>query len=123
MKFHDVSENLIQNGDIEISALAKRYNSSDDVVSFALKSTRFNLTNAVDIYRENGQMLAFEISMRNQIFNMSRKLLRVSVLKFGTLVDYIYLKEIEVFTLRALIKGKEYGLSKEDLSRLMIWNP
>ena len=60
--------------------------------------------------------------MRNQIFNTSLKLLRTTVLSFGALVDYIYLKEIEVFTLRALIKSKEYGISKEDLSKLIVWN-
>jgi len=67
-------------------------------------------------------LLDFEISMRNQIFNASLKLLRLSSLSFGSLVDYVYLKEIEVFTLRALIKSKEYGLTKEEVSRLVVWN-
>ena len=60
--------------------------------------------------------------MRNQIFNTEPKLLRLSVLSFGSLVDYVYLKEIEVFTLRALIKSKEYGLTKEEISKLVVWN-
>ena len=103
-------------------ALARLYNSSDSVAAFALKIKSFDLKAAAEAYKENGQLLDFEISMRNQIFNASLKLLRLSSLSFGSLVDYVYLKEIEVFTLRALIKSKEYGLTKEEVSRLVVWN-
>ncbi len=122
LKFADVSKNLIKNGDVDSRSLARIYNSSDDVVSFVLKTKSFDMNGAVEVYKQNGQLLSFEISMRNQIFNMSRKLLRTSVLSFGALVDYVYLKEIEVFTLRALIKSKEYGLSKDEISKLVVWN-
>jgi vacuolar-type H+-ATPase subunit C/Vma6 len=122
LKYADTSPNLIKNGDIELKALAKQYSSSDDVLAFANKIKGFDLKNAAEVYSENGQLLSFEVSMRNQIFNTSLKLLRTSVLSFGSLVDYVYLKEVEVFTLRALIKSKEYGLTKEEISRLVVWD-
>jgi V/A-type H+-transporting ATPase subunit C len=122
MKIADVSARLIKNGSVETRILTKIYNGSDDVASFASKITVFDLKNAIESYKGNGQMLSFEISMRNQIFNISDRMLRSSVLSLGVLVDYVYLKEIEVFTLRALIKSKEYGLSKEEITRLVVWN-
>ena len=59
--------------------------------------------------------------MRNGIFDSSIRLLRHAVLSFGTIIAYMYMKEIEVYTLRISINSAHYGLSKEDLSRLMIW--
>ncbi|MDE1871153.1 MAG: V-type ATPase subunit [Candidatus Micrarchaeota archaeon] len=122
LKFEDISDTLIRNGDVGIGALSGMYSSSGNVAEFAAKSKAFDLNAAIELYRENDQMLPFEVSMRNQIFNRSIALLRSSVLSFGTLVDYIYLKEIEVFTIRALVKAREYGLSKEEVSRLVIWS-
>jgi vacuolar-type H+-ATPase subunit C/Vma6 len=122
LPFSSISQSIIKNGNTEARSLAKLYNSSDSVVSLALKVRSFDLKAAAEAYKENGQLLSFEISMRNQIFNASLKLLRVSSLSFGSLVDYVYLKEIEVFTLRALIKSKEYGLTREEVSRLVVWN-
>ncbi len=122
MKFEDVSKSMIKNGNTSIRSLASTYNSSDSIESFASNIRAFGLKDALEVYRSNGQMLSFEISMRNQMFNSSMKMLRASVLSLSTLIDYIYLKEIEVFTLRALIKSKEYGLTKDEISRLVVWN-
>ncbi len=122
LKFSDVSGTLIKNGHMDNRVLLKNYNISNSVATFALRSMVFDLKEASEMYDQTGELLLFEISMRNQIFNTSRKMLRLSVLSLGTLVDYIYLKEIEVFTLRALIKSKEYGLTKEEISRLVVWN-
>ncbi|MGD0729111.1 MAG: V-type ATPase subunit [Candidatus Micrarchaeaceae archaeon] len=122
LKFSDVSNNLIENGNMSKRELLRIYTIASDVTSFVLRSKSFDLKDASEIYNQNGQLLTFEISMRNQIFNQSLKLLKTSVLSLGALVDYIYLKEIEVFTLRALIKSKEYGLSKEDIQKLVVWN-
>ena len=81
----------------------------------------FDLRNALEVYRRNGQLLSFEIGMRNGILDSSIRLLRHAVLSFGTIIAYMYMKEIEVYTLRISINSAHYGLSKEDLSRLMIW--
>lgn len=122
LKFESIANTLVKNGDVRIKQLSDIYNGSGNVAELASKSMVFDLKDAVELYKENNQMLPFEVSMRNQIFNRSIALLRSSVLSFGTLVDYIYLKEIEVFTIRALVKAREYGLSKEDVSRLVVWN-
>ncbi len=122
LKFADISANLMRNGLLSIQQLSSMYSGSDSIESLASKSPIFNLKDAVEVYRQGGHLYAFEISMRNQIFNASMRMLRASVLSIGALVDYIYLKEIEVFTLRAIVKSKEYGLSKEEVSRLVVWN-
>jgi vacuolar-type H+-ATPase subunit C/Vma6 len=122
LRFAEISSSLIRNGNADTRALGKLYNSSDSVASFASRIKSFDLRDAADVYKEGGQLLSFEISMRNQMFNASLRLLRLSMLSFGSLVDYIYLKEVEVFTLRALIKGREYGLTKDEISRLVVWN-
>ena len=84
LKFADVSAKLIENGNTEKSSLSKIYGSSEDVTALALKSRAFDLTGAAEVYKDNGQLLSFEISMRNQIFTRSRKMLRISVLTFGS---------------------------------------
>ena len=121
LRYNDISKTIMPNGTVTPNSLASVYNSTEDVVSLALKSKAFDMKVPADIYRVNGQLLSFEIGMRNQIFNESSRLLKSAVLTLGALVDYVYMKEIEVFTLRALIKSKEYGLSREDVSRLVAW--
>ncbi len=122
MPFDSIRSNIINGGSMSTSSLSGMYNSSDDMEALSGRQRVFDLRDAVSVYKEKGHMLVFEVAMRNQIFNTSRKLLRSSVLSLGTLVDYVYLKEIEVFTLRALSKAKEYGLTKEEVSGLIVWN-
>ncbi len=122
MPFDSITSNIIKGGSMPVPSLSRMYGSSDDVEALSGRQQVFDLRGAVSAYKEKGHMLVFEVAMRNQIFNTSRKLLRSSVLSLGTLVDYVYLKEIEVFTLRALSKAKEYGLTKDEVSGLIVWN-
>ena len=122
MPFDSIKGSIINGGSMSSSSLSRMYNSSEDMEALSSRQHVFNLHDAVSVYKEKGHMLVFEVAMRNQIFNASRKLLRSSVLSLGTLVDYVYLKEIEVFTLRALSKAKEYGLTKDEVSGLIVWN-
>ncbi len=101
---------LIDGGSLGKKGLAEAYSISADVESLMGNIKAFGLEGAIARYRESGQLLSVEMHMRAAIFDMSMKLLRHSVLSFGTLVAYAYIKEIEVFSLRAMVKGKEYGL-------------
>ncbi len=123
LRFQQVERKLVANGNTQIAQLAKAYAGCDDVASFAAKLEGFDLSGAIGAYRSDGNMITFEISMRNQIFRTSRRLLRQSLLSVGALVDYVYLKQIEMFTLRALVKSKEYGLTQDEVSRLVVWSP
>jgi ATP synthase (C/AC39) subunit. len=51
----------------------------------------------------------------------SVRLLGHSVLSFGSILAYLYFKEIEVDTVRVIIHGSMYGLSNEEKERLMVW--
>lgn len=121
LKFQDIQNDLVWSGRLNRKALQQIYDSASNIEAIIAQVRNFNLENALVAYKKNGQMLSFEIGMRNSIFDQSIKLLRHAVLSFGTIIAYMYLKEIEVYTLRISINSSYYGLSKEDLSRLMIW--
>ncbi|MEM0149157.1 MAG: V-type ATPase subunit [Candidatus Micrarchaeaceae archaeon] len=124
LSFAVIKELLIGGGDIKSSELEKIYESSKSVEEIASQLRGFDLKHAIEVYNrdEAKRMLVFEVGMRNSIFNSSIRLLRHSVLSFTTILAYMYLKEIEVFTIRILAKGMLYGLSKDEISELITWN-
>ncbi|MGC8710040.1 MAG: V-type ATPase subunit [Candidatus Micrarchaeia archaeon] len=121
--FSEIKDNFIKGGELEISELQSLYESSNNIYEIAKNAKVFDLGDAAEDYR-NGRskgLFGFEIEMRNQIFRKSMTLLKHALLSFGAIVAYAYIKEIEVFTLRILISGKNYGLSQEEISRMMVW--
>jgi vacuolar-type H+-ATPase subunit C/Vma6 len=123
LKFSEISGSMIERGNIGLPELEQIYNGSKDVETMALQIKAYDLKNAVDVYKQSKvkQLLVFEIGLRNAIFERSMSLLRHSMLTFGTILAYAYMKEIEIFTLRVLINSRIYGLSKEETSRLIVW--
>lgn len=121
IKYDDVSHSLVMNGELAMRELRHAYSTSEDVESFLSYLRSYDLKDAIATYKATGQLISIEIGLRNNLFRTSLRLLRHSVLSFGTILAYVYLKEIEVFTLRILIKSKVYGLSKDDISRLITW--
>lgn len=122
-KFSDIGGSLIDGGNITVGELDQIYNGSKDIPSMALQIKQYDLKPASDAYREgkSNQLLLFEIGLRNSIFNKSMSLLNHSILSFGAILAYAYMKEIELFTLRVLINSKMYGLGREETSRLIVW--
>ncbi len=122
-KFSDISGNIIGSGSISPAELEQMYNGSKDIESMVLQAKLYDMKGAADVYKseKNKQLLVFEIGLRNAIFNNSMKMLNHSILSFGAILAYAYMKEIEIFTLRVLINSKMYGLSKEETSRLIVW--
>jgi V/A-type H+-transporting ATPase subunit C len=121
LKFQEIQNDLVWSPGADGRGLQQMYDSAPNVEAIVAQIKAFDLRNALEVYRRNGQLLSFEIGMRNGIFDASMRLLRHAMLSFGTIVAYMYMKEIEVYTLRISINSAYYGLSKEDLSRLMIW--
>ncbi len=123
LKFSDISGNIIERGRISTSELESLYNGSKDIESMVAQVKVYDLKNALDVYKNSKrkQLLIFEIGMRNAIFNDAMRLLKHSILSFGAILAYSYLKEIEIFTLRIMIQGRIYGLSKEEMERLLVW--
>ncbi len=121
LNFEDASPALVSRGGIRIDSLRRTFQGSDGVEGFVSQLHAMDLADAIPAYRKNGQLITFEIAMRNYIFEASARILRHSVLSIGTIIAYVYLKEMELFALRILIKSKAYGLEKEEVSRLISW--
>ena len=115
----EVTVALIGNGVTSTKALVTLFKNSKSVEEIASGVKSFNLKDALEQYQQSKgtQMLRFEIAMRNSLFRMAMHLLRHSVLSFGVLVGYAYIKEMEVFAIRTLVEGKQNGLSGEEIGR------
>ncbi len=121
IKFNAVENSLIENGSTNIQQLMQLYNGTSDVESFVSEIKEFDMKRSLVQYRKNRHLIAFEIAMKNRVLQEGMKLLKHSMLSFGTLLAYVYMKEIEVYALRIAINSKAYGLSQEELSELMTW--
>ncbi|MGC9129715.1 MAG: V-type ATPase subunit [Candidatus Micrarchaeia archaeon] len=121
LKFGEIENNIIPNGSLERDELESIYENSKDESELAKNVKVFDLSNEAEAYKKERKLFAFEISMRNQILRKSVQLLSHTLLSFGTILAYAYIKEIEVLNLRTLIKGKQYGLSQEEIGRMMVW--
>ena len=114
---------LLERGITSVDSLRSMYEGSKDVHELAEKVKSFDLKKPLEVYeRKKGkQMLIFEISMRSAIFKRAVALLQHSTLSYAVIMGYFYLKEMEVFTLRMLINGKSYGLTKEEIAEMIDW--
>ena len=123
LKFSEISGSIIGSGNMPPNELEQIYNGSKDIESMVMQAKLYDMKGAVDVYKSQKlkQLLVFEMGLRNAIFNKSISLLNHSILSFGAILAYAYMKEIEIFTLRVLINSKMYGLSKEETSRLIVW--
>lgn len=123
MKFENVKDYIVPNGNTAIEEWQKSYDLAKNFELFLEEIKAFDIKQAISEYNasKNKSLLLFEISIRNQIFKDGIRVLKHSVLSFGALVAYFYLKEIEVFSLRILIKSKVYGLSDDEIKRMIVW--
>ena len=123
MKFTEIEPLIAEHGTIAKEELSKMYEGSKDLESFVESIKIADMQNALEVYRKskNKELLSFEIALRNAMLKDSVSLLGHSVLSFGSILAYLYFKEIEVDTLRIMIHGSMYGLSNEEKERLMVW--
>ncbi len=121
LDFSQIQEAIIENGNLTDDELKKIFTSSDSMESMISKITLFDLKSALSQYKKTKRIIGFEISMRSSISKLALKILTNSVLSLTTVIAYVYLKEIELSVLRALIKSKEYNLNSDELSELIIW--
>ena len=118
-----LNDMLLERGITPKETLLELFESSKDVDELANRTKSFDLKRALELYDKgkSKQMLIFEISMRNAIFKKAVALLQHSTLSFAVIMGYFYLKEREVLTLRILINGKGYGLTKEEIEEMISW--
>ncbi len=121
LKFQFIERYLISNGTMDKKHLEQLFNSSSSLEEMVQHVTTFPLKDSLEVYRRTRQLLAFEIGMNNYILNQGLKVLKPAILSFGTILAYIYLKELEVYTIRIAINSKVYGLDPEEVSMLIAW--
>ena len=123
VKPEDVANLMISNGITSPAQLIKVYTGSNDLKELINSVKSFDLRHALEKYQagKSKEMLLFEISMRNSMFKKAISILHSTVLNFGVLISYFYLKEIEVFTLRIYIIGRMHGLTNEEVTGMAEW--
>ena len=123
LKFSEVEKMIAEHGTLDRQELSKMYENSKDLEAFVESIKVADLQYALDAYRKsrNKELLVFEIALKNSMLRNSVRLLGHSILSFGTILGYSYLKEIEVAALRIIIQGSIYGLSREERDRLIVW--
>ncbi len=121
--FASISGRLLPNGRMQAGALEKLFRDARSVEGLAESVKIFDLKNAVAEYGsgKTRPLMVFEIAMLNEIFRKALSGIRHSVLSFGALVAFLYLKEVEAFTIRILIKGRSYGLSDAEIRGMISW--
>ena len=121
LKFQFIDRYLISNGTLDKKSLEQLFNSSSSLEDMVQRVTAFSLKDSLEVYGRTRQLLAFEIGMNNHILNQGLKILKPAILSFGTILAYIYLKELEVYTIRIAINSKAFGLDPEEVSMLIAW--
>jgi vacuolar-type H+-ATPase subunit C/Vma6 len=120
-KFSEIANGVIAQGNMPVNELESIYSNSKDIEAMAAQFKQYDLKDALESYRSGkpGKLLSFEISLRNNVFMQSRRMLNHSMLSFGAMLAYAYMKEIEIFTLRIIINSRLYGLGREDTAKLI----
>ncbi len=121
LRFQQIEGYLIGNGTMDKRALEQLFTQPQNLEEMVLQVKAFDLKEALSVYKETNQLLSFEIAMHNSILNRALRILKPAILSFGTIMAYIYLKELEVYTIRISINSKIYGLTSEEVSRLITW--
>lgn len=114
---------LLERGVTPVETLVDIFETSKNVNEVVGKIRSFDLKKELELYEKGNskQLLVFEIGMRNDIFKRAVGLLQHSTLSYAVIMGYFYLKEIEIFTLRILINGKSYGLTREEIDEMISW--
>jgi V/A-type H+-transporting ATPase subunit C len=122
--FAEIRGYLVRNGSVSIDALGRAYESSKGVDALAGAISAFDLKQTAAEYSagKGKSLMVFEIAMMNELFRDSLKAVRHSVLSFGTIIAFLYLKEMEVSTLRILVKGRSYGLGEDEIRKMITWS-
>jgi V/A-type H+/Na+-transporting ATPase subunit C len=123
-EFAAVKGYLVRNGSVGTGALGKAFESSKSVDALALAIGAFDLRQAAAEYSagKGKSLMVFEIAMMNELFRGALKTVRHSVLSFGTIIAFLYLKEMEVSTLRIIVKGRSYGLAEDEIRKMVTWS-
>ncbi|MGC8671624.1 MAG: V-type ATPase subunit [Candidatus Micrarchaeia archaeon] len=109
--YSQMSQDIIDKGNITKQEFAKAYGERD--LQSMLSALSLRLQGSAE------ELTKLEINLKRQMLNKSLRIVRNSVLSFATLAAYIYMKELEVISLRLAIKAKQYGIGEEELEQML----
>lgn len=85
-----------------------------------IASRKYDLASALDYYSKNKAISAFEIAFSQRIARRGLAQFRKSELSVGTVIGFLMLKEIAMENIRKIIRGKEFGLSPDEIGQLLV---
>jgi len=118
----DPAEYFIEGGRLfsasEVSALASNV---DELVAAIRESTYGdNLDEALTEFEEADSLISFERALDAALLEYSDKLGFVHPLSVAPVISYILAKEREVDNIRAIARGREAGLSEEEIEEELV---
>ncbi|GGM66402.1 hypothetical protein GCM10007108_00730 [Thermogymnomonas acidicola] len=119
VEFSRIIRGLIAGGNIGVERLSDLYR-SQDVEQIAKNNGQFDLGPAVESFRQDGNMLHFDLEMRRQVYSKYMPVISSMSLSLGSMFHFMIMSEVERENLRTIILGKHYGLSEESLRKLIL---
>ena len=123
---HENAENiLISTGkplkDMRIESLSK-ISSLNDVIKKLSASKHFPIMKeGIQKLEENGTGTQLENALRKQLLNSSMLLLHQHPISVDVILGYMLAKDVEVRNLRIIVKGKQLGISEQNIEEQLVW--
>ncbi len=118
LSFEAIEKNIVPYGMLTIETMKEAYAKAKNVEELAEGLGIEGLAEGIANWKKTGILAQAEIGMNNALLRKSVALAS-TVLSFATLVGYAYAKELEALRIRIMLKGKQYGLSEEELGMLL----
>ena len=78
------------------------------------------LSKVLPVYESERSLLAFEDALWQQFFGTVRKTLKGYPINIGTIIGFLYLKELEIRNLCTIAVGKENNLPPDEIANLVL---
>ena len=111
---------LVRNGITSERELLDMYGAASGPQDIAAAVRTFALDHSA-AHDGRVELLRYEMLMRNQLLRRAVSVLGGGVLSFGAIVAYYYMKQMEIATVRAILNGRYYGMSREEIEGMVAW--
>ncbi len=113
-------ERRAYSGAISISTLNKIHELPGIEEELAEIENLLHLPGLLEDYKKNKSLARIEVAVEKRIAKKRLSAFHRGVLSLGALVGYIFLKEEEVKNIRKIIRGRQYGLSTEQIKETLV---
>ncbi|MFB6193738.1 MAG: V-type ATP synthase subunit C [Halobaculum sp.] len=118
----DPAEYYIAGGALFTAADLQRLAGSPEELAAAIRESRYgdDLSDALDAVESADSLVEFERALDAALLEYARSLGTVYPLSVTPVVSYVLAKEREVDNIRAIARGKEAGLSADEIERELV---